>query len=48
MFDTHYDLLTIAYVAYLKDDYSYLKEIANYFNENNVKGVIANLYIMSR
>ncbi|MBQ3435410.1 MAG: membrane dipeptidase [Bacilli bacterium] len=48
MFDTHYDLLTIAYVAYLKDDYSYLKEIANYFNENNVKGVIANLYFMSR
>lgn len=48
MFDTHYDLLTIAYVAYLKEDYSYLKEIANYFNEDNVKGVIANLYFMSR
>lgn len=48
MIDTHYDLLTIAYVAYLKNDYSYLEEISKYFNVKNVTGVIANLYFMSR
>ena len=47
MIDTHYDLLTIAYVAYLKNDYSYLEKISKYFNEKNVTGVIANLYFMS-
>lgn len=47
MIDTHYDLLSIAYVAYLKNDYSYLEKISHYFNENNVVGVIANLYFMS-
>lgn len=47
MIDTHYDLLSIAYVAYLKNDYSYLKEISKYFNKDNVTGVIANLYFMS-
>lgn len=47
MIDTHYDLLSIAYVAYLKNDYSYLEKISKYFNENNVVGVIANLYFMS-
>lgn len=47
MIDTHYDLLSIAYVAYLKNDYSYLEKISSYFNDNNVKGVIANLYFMS-
>lgn len=48
MIDTHYDLLSIAYVAYLKNDYSYLEKISKYFNQENVKGVIANLYFMSR
>lgn len=48
MIDTHYDLLTIAYVAYLKNDYSYLEKISHYFNENNVVGVFANLYFMSQ
>lgn len=47
MIDTHYDLLTIAYVAYLKNDYSYLERISKYFNDKNVTGVIANLYFMS-
>lgn len=47
MIDTHYDLLSIAYVAYLKQDYSYLRKISTFFNENNVSGVIANLYFMS-
>ena len=48
MFDTHYDLLTIAYKAYLTNDYSYLEEITKYFNDKNVTGVIANLYFMSK
>ena len=48
MVDTHYDLLSIAYTAYLKNDYSYLEKISHYFNENNVVGVIANLYFMSK
>lgn len=48
MIDTHYDLLSIAYVAYLKNEYSYLEEISKYFHENNVVGVIANLYFMSK
>lgn len=47
MIDTHYDLLSIAYVAYLKNDYSYLEKISKYFNNNNVTGVIANLYFMT-
>ena len=48
MLDTHYDLLSIAYVAYLKNDYSYLEKISKYFNDKNVTSVIANLYFMSR
>lgn len=47
MIDTHYDLLSIAYVAYLKNDYSYLEKVSHYFHQNNVSGVIANLYFMS-
>ena len=47
MIDTHYDLLTIAYLAYLKKDSSYLEEIVSYFRKDNVRGVIANLYFMS-
>lgn len=47
MIDTHYDLLSIAYVAYLKKDYAYLEKISSYFHDNNVNGVIANLYFMS-
>ena len=26
MFDMHYDLLSVAYCAYLKNDYSFLEE----------------------
>ncbi len=48
MFDTHYDLLTIAYQAYVTGDYTYLENISKFFHENNVNGVIANLYFMSR
>lgn len=48
MFDAHYDLLTIAYVCYLKKDFTKLKEYSSYFNSNNVTGLIANLYFMSK
>lgn len=48
VFDAHYDLLSISYVAYLKNDYSYLEKIAHYFYDSNVVGVIANLYFMSK
>lgn len=47
MFDLHYDLLSVCYVCYLKGDYSYLEEWCKSYREDNVKGVIANLYFMS-
>ena len=47
MFDAHYDLLSIAYVCYLKNDYSYLEEGIKSYRNDNVQGVIANLYFMS-
>ena len=47
MFDLHYDLLSILYYSYLKNDFSYVKKIRKYFNDNNVKSVVANLYFMS-
>ena len=48
MFDMHYDLLSVAYVCYLKNDYSYLEQWCKFYNDDNVKGVIANLYFMSK
>ena len=42
MFDTHFDLMTIAYKAYLTNDYSYLEKISHYFHDHNVRGVFAN------
>lgn len=48
MFDMHYDLLSILYYCYLKDDFSYIEELKINFNENNVNGLIANLYFMNR
>ena len=47
MFDMHYDLLSIAYVCYLKNDYSYLEEKIKSYRNDNVQGVVANLYFMS-
>lgn len=46
MIDCHYDLLTILYCCYLKDDFSYIKKIQEDLKE--VDGLIANLYFMSR
>lgn len=48
MIDSHDDLLTIAYVCYLKNDSSYLEKISHSFNENNVAGLFANLYFMGQ
>lgn len=48
MFDMHYDLLSVAYVSYLKNDYSYLEKWCQSYNDNNVRGVIANLYFMTK
>lgn len=47
MFDMHYDLLTVAYVCYLKNDYTYLEKWCQSYRDDNVVGVIANLYFMS-
>lgn len=47
MIDTHYDLLTIAYLCYLKNDYRILKEISTDIKTSGVKWIFANLYFMS-
>ncbi|MCI8347397.1 MAG: hypothetical protein HFJ12_05590 [Bacilli bacterium] len=46
MFDAHYDLLTILYCCYLKNDFSYIEKIKK--DLKDVKGLIANLYFMSK
>ncbi len=48
MIDTHYDLLYVLYTEYLKNDYSYTEKFKNNFNKDNVTGVIANLYFMTK
>lgn len=48
MIDTHYDLLTVAYLCYLKNDYRMLKEISVDVNKSGVKRIFANLYFMSK
>lgn len=48
MFDLHYDLLSILYLCYLKNDFTYIEKIKNNFNNDNVKCLIANLYFMSK
>ena len=50
MVDTHYDLLSICYVCYLKNDYSKIEKIANEIKNNNgnIKCIFANLYFMSK
>ena len=47
MIDMHYDLLSILYYCYLRNDFSYINDLQKYFNNNNVTGLIANLYFMS-
>ncbi len=49
MVDTHYDLLSICYVCYLKNDYTKIDAIAKeiHNNKDSVKAIFANLYFMS-
>lgn len=48
MIDLHHDLLSIMYYSYLKNDYSYLKEWVKCFRDDNVSGLLANLYFMNK
>lgn len=47
MIDLHYDLLSILYYCYKKNDFRYIKKLQEYYKENNVRGVGANLYFMN-
>lgn len=47
MIDMHYDLLSIIYRDILKGNLDEVKNWINYYNKNNVTGLIANLYFMS-
>ena len=48
MFDMHFDLLTLAYMAKKQGREEELKEILRSYNSKQVSGVCANLYFMSR
>ena len=47
MIDMHYDLLSILYKCYLENDYRYVEKWSSYYNQNNVSGLLANLYFMN-
>ena len=47
MIDMHQDLLSILYYCYLKNDYSYIEEWVQNFRDDNVSGLLANLYFMN-
>lgn len=49
MVDTHYDLLSICYVCYLKNDYTKIEQIVKKIknNKEDIKCIFANLYFMS-
>ena len=47
MIDLHHDLLSIMYYSYIRDDYTYLDEWIKNFREDNVSGLLANLYFMN-
>ena len=46
MFDMHYDLLTFIYMA--KKNNKDIDSLLKPFNKDNIKGVTANLYFMSK
>lgn len=48
MIDMHYDLLSIIYRDMLKGNLEEVKSWIKYYNKNNVTGLIANLYFMSK
>ena len=47
MIDMHYDLLSILYQCYLRMDFSYINKIMSVFRNDNVSGLLANLYFMN-
>lgn len=47
MIDLHHDLLSILYYSYIYDDYSFLNKWLSNFREDNVSGLLANLYFMN-
>lgn len=47
MIDMHYDLLSILYHCYKRDEYSYIRKLQNYYQESGIQGVVANLYFMN-
>ena len=47
MIDLHHDLLSIMYYSYIRDDYSFLNKWLSNFRDDNVSGLLANLYFMN-
>ena len=47
MIDLHYDLLSILYYSYVKNDFSYVETIQQRLKDSGVTGVVANLYFMN-
>ena len=47
MIDTHYDLLSICYTCYLKNDYTKIEKFAEEIRSSGVKCIFANLYFES-
>ena len=48
MFDAHYDLLSIYIIAKYHHKLDRLKEYYSHFQRDNITGVFANLYFMSK
>jgi len=48
MIDTHYDLLSICYSCYIKNDYRKIRNISEEIKSSGVKCIFANLYFMSK
>lgn len=48
MIDLHYDLLSILYYCYLKNDFSYIEEVKKRISSSEVLGIVCNLYFMSK
>lgn len=47
MIDLHYDLLSILYYSYVKNDFTYVETIQQRIKDSGVSGVVANLYFMN-
>lgn len=48
MIDMHQDLLSIIYYSQLRNDNKFLEKWLKNFNEDNVSGLLANLYFMNK